>query len=188
MTAGLCEGSTTRAMRLACAACVLAVGATFWPAEAWAAQGQDSSQMGASQWAAIGAFLAANLLVSIIAILISIMFSALFVHIAAGITQLRNRSFGKACKTIILVWLLNLVLPALVVWLLNATGIQSPGVGLVVLVTAFLLPGTIAIMLAYDASFFASLITYILTFVVVLFFLFLLVLGLQLLLGSAVGS
>jgi hypothetical protein len=86
---------------------------------------------------------------------------ALFIHFAAGVTKLENRSFGRALKAALVTWLLAQIMAFLVgfgfgLFDMHTTGAVLAGVALVIL-----LPGTLAIRNYYEAGFVTSLITFV---------------------------
>lgn len=146
-------------LRARAAGVFAALGALSLAPAAFAAQGSSATP------ADVGAVLGAGLFVLLLVVLIALVFNAIFIHMASGIVNLPNRSFGKAFSAAIICLILSFVVPFALGLILGLAGIQSQGLQMAVGILALILPGTLAIMLSYGATFVSSLITYIVSFV-----------------------
>ncbi|MCK6472813.1 MAG: hypothetical protein L6R28_13805 [Planctomycetes bacterium] len=146
-------------LRPRAAGVLAALGALSLAPAAYAAQGTPATP------ADLGALLGAGLFVLLLVVLIVLVFNAIFIHMASGIVNLPNRSFGKAFTAAIICLILSFVVPIALGLVLGVAGVQSQGLQLVASILALILPGTLAIMLSYGATFVSSLITYIVSFV-----------------------
>lgn len=129
---------------------------------AFAAQSAPGTQ---ATPADVGAVLGAGLVVLLLVLLVALVFNAIFIHMAAGIVDLPNRGFGKAFSAAVICLILTLAVPFGLGLILGAAGVQSQGMQAAAGILALILPGTLAIMLSYGATFMSSLITYVVSFI-----------------------
>lgn len=152
-------GGLLRSARVWTAGTLGGVSALAAAPASWAAQSTSPTP------ADLGAALGAGLFVLLLVLLVALVFNALFIHMAAGIVSLPNRSFGKALTAAVTCVILSFAVPFFLGLILAAAGVQSQGLQMAMSILALILPGTLAIMLSYGATFVSSLITYVVSFI-----------------------
>lgn len=173
------ERGVQRSLRMRTAGVLALLGGMSLAPAAWAAQRTSPAP------ADVGAVLGAGLFVLLLLLLIVLVFNAIFIHMAAGIVNLPNRGFGKAFSAAVICLILSFAVPFVLALILAALGVQSQGLQLAVGLLALILPGTLAIMMSYGATFVSSLVTYIVSFILTVIVAVVAFFGLTAVLGTA---
>lgn len=127
------------------------------PATAFAAE--DSGSFLVRAWHRGPVFFAVTLAVALV-------FWAVLIHVAAGITKLEHRTFGRALKAAFISWILGNLLYALM--MAGQSFLPTETARLACFSAVILLPGTLAIRNCYEAGFVTSLFTFLIVLVVML--------------------
>lgn len=120
----------------------------------------------------IAALAGLGLALILLVLVVSLIFNAVFIHIAAGIMSLPNRRFGSAIVAALLGGVFSVVFSLMGGFagaILTGSSYGDPsGLQTLISIICWVLPGTLAVKLAYTTDFGKAIATYIISFILTL--------------------